>query len=103
MSESKDKEFLFEITVGGNRIPVYEIEDLRDDDDELLDGRWRPKENEIWLRAELPFERLLVTLLHEAFHAAESEFHMSVDHRDIYTLSSVAIQVLSRLPGEYCF
>lgn len=90
----------FVCSIGGNRIDVYRVRDLRDDEGELLDGRWIPAKNEIHIRDKMPPSRELVTLLHECFHAAESEFDVAVKHSLIYLLSSVAAQVVQQIPGK---
>lgn len=90
------REFWRGVEVGGNQIDVFLVEDLRADDGELLDGEWRPRENVILINKGLSGRRRLVTLVHEAFHAAELEFHIDVKHQAIHTLSSIAVQVLAQ-------
>jgi len=81
------------IPICGNRVPVYRVPGLVDEDGTTLDGLCVSLRNEILIRDELDHPRDLIALIHEAFHMAESELDMSVKHQHIYALSSVAVQV----------
>ena len=82
------------IMLGYQEIEIEEVEDLKHEDGEWVEGLWDAAKGKIRINAGMPDDQWVDTLVHECMHAISDIYGLDLDHSAIHTIAVGLTQML---------